>query len=106
LWVNRDADFERMMKNSTPELRNKWMEAWMKWMNENKASILEVGPHWAKRSALMLQVFQTRRTTSAATLACKQKRMTRRRNCSAGTTHFQMPGAWVEILEIMPLPGM
>ena len=37
------ADFERMMKSSTPEQRSKGMEAWMKWMNDNKASILEGG---------------------------------------------------------------
>ena len=37
------ADFERMMRNSTQEQRSKGMEAWMKWMNDNKASILEGG---------------------------------------------------------------
>ena len=43
IYMASGADFERMMKNSTPEQRNKGMEAWMKWMNENKASILEGG---------------------------------------------------------------
>jgi hypothetical protein len=43
IYMASGADFERMMKNSTPEQRSKGMEAWMKWMNENKASILEGG---------------------------------------------------------------
>src|ERR1700756_493439 len=43
IYMASGADFERMMKNSTAEQRNKGMAAWMKWMNENKASILEGG---------------------------------------------------------------
>jgi hypothetical protein len=43
IYMASGADFEKMMRNSTPEQRNKGMEAWMKWMNENKASILEGG---------------------------------------------------------------
>ena len=43
IYMASGADFEKMMRNSTPEQRNKGMEAWMKWMNENKAFILEGG---------------------------------------------------------------
>ena len=45
IYMASGADFEKMMRNSTPEQRKKGMEAWMKWMNENKASILEGGLH-------------------------------------------------------------
>ena len=35
IYMASGADFENMMRNSTPEQRNKGMEAWMKWMNDN-----------------------------------------------------------------------
>ena len=43
LYMASGAEFEKMMKNSTPEQRKKGMDAWMKWMNGNKASIVEGG---------------------------------------------------------------
>ena len=43
LYMASGADFENMMKNSTPEQQKKGMDAWMKWMNANKTSIVEGG---------------------------------------------------------------
>ena len=37
------AAFETMMQNSTPETRKKGMEAWMKWMDHNKALFVDRG---------------------------------------------------------------
>ena len=31
LYMANAAEFEKMMKNSTPEQQKKGMEAWMKW---------------------------------------------------------------------------
>jgi hypothetical protein len=36
IYMASGADFERMMKNSTPEQRTKGMEAWMKWMDDKR----------------------------------------------------------------------
>jgi len=44
----------------------------MKWMNDNKASILEGGAPLGKRSALMLQVFQYN-TNFGATLCASRR---------------------------------
>src|SRR5438105_13438831 len=43
LYMASGAEFEKMMKTSTPEQRKKGMDAWMKWMNANKTSIVEGG---------------------------------------------------------------
>jgi hypothetical protein len=43
LYMASAADFEKMMKNSTPEQQKKGMEAWMRWMNANKTLIVEGG---------------------------------------------------------------
>ena len=43
LYMASRPELEKMMKNSTPEQQKKGMDAWMKWMNANKASIVEGG---------------------------------------------------------------
>ena len=43
LYMASGAEFAKMMKNSTPEQQKKGMDAWMKWMNANKTSIVEGG---------------------------------------------------------------
>src|SRR5258708_30969786 len=43
LYMASVADFEKMMQSSTPEQQKKGMEAWMKWMNANKAAMVDGG---------------------------------------------------------------
>ena len=43
LYMASRADFEKMMENSTPEQQKKGMDAWMKWMDANKSSIVDGG---------------------------------------------------------------
>jgi hypothetical protein len=74
LYMASGPEFEKMMKNSTPEQRKKGMDAWMKWMNANKASIVEGGysvvqalafelrrliPRFAKSATLFLVTFMS-----------------------------------------------
>ena len=43
LYMANGAAFEQMMKNSTPEQQKKGMEAWMKWMGDHQASLVDGG---------------------------------------------------------------
>ena len=43
LYMASRADFEKMKENSTPEQQKKGMDAWMKWMDTNKSSIVDGG---------------------------------------------------------------
>jgi len=43
LYMANGAEFEKMMKNSTPEQQKKGMEGWMKWMGDHKASLVVSG---------------------------------------------------------------
>lgn len=51
LYMASGLEFERMRQNSTPEQRKKGMDAWMKWMNANKTSIVEGGAPLGKNQA-------------------------------------------------------
>jgi hypothetical protein len=107
IYMASGADFERMMKNSTPEQRTKGMEAWMKWMNDNKASILEGGAPLGKtKRADATGVSDTKNNIGGYSIVQAETHDAAAKLFGKDHPHLQMPGAWVEILEIMPLPGM
>jgi hypothetical protein len=43
LYMATSADFEKAMKDATPEQQKKGMEAWMQWMTSHKGSIVDNG---------------------------------------------------------------
>jgi hypothetical protein len=107
LYMASGAEFEKMMKSSTPEQQKKGMEAWMKWMDANKASLVDGGAPLgrtkrvdqsgasnAKNEIGGYSIVQAHSHDAAAKIFGKDH------------PHLHMPGAWIEIVEIMPLPGM
>ena len=105
LYMASAADFEKMMKEFTPELQKEGMDAWMKWMNANKASLVDGGAPLGKTKRVDgkgasnikngiggYSIVQAASADAAAKLFGKDQ------------PHLQMPGAWIEIVEIMPMP--
>ena len=90
-----DADkMADMMKNSTPEQREKGMEAWMKWMDHHKKSFVDRGAPVGKTKRVDLKgtkdakndvcgysIVQANSADEAAKMFGKD------------SPHFQMPGA-------------
>ncbi len=107
LYMANSAEFERMMQNSTPEQQKKGMEAWMKWMGDNQASLVDGGAPLGK----------TKRVDAKGASDAKNDiggySVVQANSADAATKiigkdhpHLQMPGAWVEVIEIMPMPGI
>ena len=106
LYMANGAEFEKMMKDSTPEQQKKSMDAWMAWMSAHQKSIVDggaplgktkrvdsKGPSNIKNEVGGYSVVQAASHDAAAKLFGKDH------------PHLHMPGAWVEIVEIMPMPG-
>jgi hypothetical protein len=108
LFMATPADFENAMKNATPDQQKKGMDAWMGWMNKHKASLVDHGAplgktvrvdakgHAAARNGIGgYSVVQAESHEAAAKMFDKDH------------PHLAwMPNAWIEIVEIMPMPGM
>jgi hypothetical protein len=106
IYMASGADFEKMMRNSTPDQRQKGMEGWMKWMNENRASILEGGAPLGKtKRADATGVSDTKNNIGGYSIVQAETHDAAAKLFSRDHPHLQMPGAWVEILEIMTLPA-
>jgi len=107
LYMASGAEFEKMMKNSTPEQRKKGMDAWMKWMKKNKKSLVDGGAPLGKTKRVDTKgASKTRNEIGGYSIVQAQSHDGAAKLFGKDHPHLQMPGAWIEVVEIMPLPEM
>ena len=107
LYMANSAEFERMMQNSTPEQQKKGMEAWMKWMGDNQASLVDGGAPLGKTKRVDAKgASDAKNDIGGYSVVQADSADAATKIIGKDHPHLQMPGAWVEVIEIMPMPGM
>jgi hypothetical protein len=108
LYMASPVDFERMMQNSRPEQQQKGMQAWMKWMTANRASIVEGGgPLGKTKRADSSGATNAKNGIGGYSIVQAETHDAAAKLFGKDHPHLQMmPGGWIEIVEIMPMPGM
>ena len=107
LYMANSADFERMMRESTPERQRQGMEAWRKWMGDHQSSLVDGGAPLGKTKRVDAKgVSDTKNDIGGYSIVQADSADAAAKMFSAGHPHLQMPGAWVEVVEIMQIPGM
>ncbi len=98
---------QQMMKSATPEQQKAGMEAWMTWSKKAASSIVDLGGPLGKSLRVAkggaatpvvndLGGFSIMQAESKEALAASMK----------DHPHFMMPDGTIEIVELMPIPGM
>jgi hypothetical protein len=105
LYKAPTSSFEQAMK-ATPEQQKAGMDAWMTWGNKAKPSIVDMGaplgkslrvtPAGASPSTNDLGGYSILQAESKEALAEVLK----------GHPHFMMKDGTIEVVEVMPMPGM
>ncbi len=106
LYRASKSGFEQMMK-ATPEEQKAGMAAWMKWATDAKDSIVEMGGPLGKAVKVSkgsdvtaspndLGGYGVMQAESKEALAASLK----------DHPHFMTPDAWIEVVDIMAIPGM
>src|SRR5258706_9404954 len=99
------SSFEQMMK-ATPEQQKAGMDAWMTWSKKASASIVDMGGPLGKS----LRVTNTGSSPSTNDLGGFSVLQGESKEALAeslkGHPHFMMPEGFIEIVELMPIPGM
>ncbi len=107
LYMAKGPEFEKMMKNSTPEQQKKGMEAWMKWMGDHKASLVDGGAPLGKTKRVDAKgASDTKNEVGGYSIVQAESADKAAKIFGKDQPHLQMPGAWIEIIEMMPLPAM
>ena len=107
LYMANPADFEKMMRDSTPEQQKKGMEAWMKWMGEHQPSLVDGGAPLGKTKRVDSNgASDTKNDVGGYSIVQADSADDATKIFGKDHPHLQMPGAWIEIIEIMQIPGM
>ncbi len=99
--------FQQMMKSATPEQQKAGMDAWMNWSKKAASSLVDMGGPLGKslrvtKSGAVSPVvndlggYSIMQAESKEALAATMKEH----------PHFMMPDSSIEIVELMPIPGM
>jgi hypothetical protein len=97
LYMASAADFEKMMKSSTPEQQKKGMDAWIKWMGKHKKSVVEGGGPLGKTKRVDAKGASNTKNGIGGFSTCKRNLMTRPRRCSARTIPTCRSMQWTRV---------
>ena len=107
LYMANPTDFEKMMRESTPEQQQKGMEAWRAWMNKHQVSLVDGGAPLGKTKRVDAKgTSDTRNGIGGYTIVQAETAAAAAQMFEKDHPHIQMPGAWIEIVEIRQIPGM
>jgi hypothetical protein len=107
LYMAPVATFEKMMREATPADMEKGMAGWMKWMNDHRSAIVDGGAPLGKTKRVDAKgVSPVKNEMGGYTIVQAESHDEVAGMFSMDHPHLQMPGAWIEIVEIMPLPAM
>ena len=107
VYMAERAAFEKMMRESTPEMQKAGMAAWMKWMSENQAALVDGGaPLGAAKRVTGSGVSDVRNDMGGYSIVQAESHASATAMFGKDFPHLQLPGAWIEVVEIMPIPGM
>jgi hypothetical protein len=105
LYKAPTSAFEQMMK-STPEQQKAGMDAWMTWSKKMASSIVDMGAPLGKS----LRVTKTGSSPATNDLGGYSVLQAESKEALAeslkGHPHFMMPEGFIEVVELMPIPGM
>src|SRR5882672_7439010 len=105
LYKASAAAFEQMMK-ATPEQQKAGMDGWMAWSKKSASSIVDMGAPLGK--SLKVTTGGAAPTTNDlggySILQAESKEALA--ETLKGHPHFMMPDGSIEIVEVMPIPGM
>jgi hypothetical protein len=107
LYMADAESFAKMMRQSTPEQQQNGMKAWMSWMEKNRNAIIDGGGPLGKTKRVDTKgSSDTRNGLGGYSVVQANSHDDAAKLFGSDHPHLQMPGAWIEITEIMPIPGM
>jgi hypothetical protein len=99
------AEMQKMMASTSAEQKKKSMGEWEAWMKKNMASLADPGAPVGKTKQVAASGATDIRNDIAGYSIVQAESHEAAATLFADNPHFTMPGATVEVMEIMPMPG-
>ncbi len=97
--------FEQVMK-STPEQQKAGMDAWNTWGKKAAASIVDMGAPLGKSLRVDPKSMEPVFTDLGGFSILKAESKEALAETFKGHPHFTMPGGFIDVIEMMDIPGM
>jgi hypothetical protein len=105
LYMAPVSEFDKFMAESTPQQQKEGMDAWMKWMNANQGAMADAGAMLGKTKRVDSKgVSPTRNDIGGYSIVQADSHDEAAKLFGKKHPHFTVPGAWIEIVEIVPMP--
>jgi hypothetical protein len=105
LYKAPTSSFEQM-KKSTPEQQKAGMEAWMAWSKKAASSIVDMGAPLGKSMRVTNAGSSPSTNDLGGYTVMQAESKEALATALAGHPHFMMPEGSIEVIELMPIPGM
>ena len=104
LYMMPKAAMEEMMKNSTPEMREKGMQEWKTWMDNHKADLAEFGAPFGKNMRVTKEggTMESNDVGGYSIIQAESQEAVAQ-ILADNPTFNEMPGTYVEVMEMMPM---
>jgi hypothetical protein len=106
LYMAPAAEFGKLMANSKPEDMKKSMDGWRAWMEEHKESFVDSGAPLGKTKRITAQGVEDVKNDMGGYSIIQAESHDAATKLFQSQPHFGIPGAWIEVMEIMQMPGM
>ena len=101
-----DASAEEQMANATPEQAKAGMDAWMAWAGKASSAIVDLGAPLGTGTHVESGSSGSGRTHVRGYSVLQGASMDDVLRALDGHPHLMMPGASIEVLEALAMPGM
>lgn len=100
------GEMQKMMANTSAEERKKSMGEWEAWMKKNVANMADHGGPAGKTKRVTASGVTDVKNDIGGYSIVQAESYEAAAALFADSPHLKMPGATVEVMEIMPVPGM
>lgn len=106
LYLASQADFEKMMKEATPEQQKSGMEEWSAWMEKHKKEMVDPGMPVGKTMLVTQGKIDSTKNEVGGYSIVQADSLDEAAKIFTDSAHFQVPSARIEVMELMEMPEM
>lgn len=103
LYMAPVEEMEKMMATSSPEDMQKGMEEWSAWMEAHQEAVVDIGAPLGRTMRVTVDgISQVKNEVGGYTIVQADSHE-EAASLFKDSPHFQIPGAYVDVLKIMPI---
>lgn len=106
LYMVPIAELDHMMKNESPEEMKTWMAEWTTWMKTHEQSFVDPGTPLGKNKRVTKDGVADVRNDLTGYAILQAESHEAAADLLKDNPHLQMPGAYIEVLGLVDMPGV